>query len=135
MVAKRSSNTTAELGGQLPQDVVNQIAQQAAERGVSGGAPASPNASAAYLRALGLNSLQMTQQGSQNLSQGIADTPVPELWNPMSLFVPQQLAQQEQSAARAGMNAANPRKTDWAGRPLINGRPYYGFSSRTGINF
>lgn len=104
MVGQRSQNTMSELQGQLPPDVIQQIAQQAAERGISGGTPGSPNSGAAYLRALGLNSLQLTQTGSQNLGQSIADTPTAEIWNPLSLYTPQVLAQQEQSAAQAGQS-------------------------------
>jgi hypothetical protein len=105
MVGQRSENTQQMLEGQLPQDVINQIMQQAAERGIAGGAPSSDSSNAAYLKALGLNSLGMMQQGSQNLSQSIADTPVPELWNPMALHVPVTLGNMELSAARAGMGA------------------------------
>jgi len=39
-------------------------------------------------------------KGSEQLSQSIADTPVPELWNPMSLYVPTVLAQQQMDAAK-----------------------------------
>lgn len=60
---------SSEISGQLPSDVQAQLNQQAAERGVSTGTTGSPNAGAAYLRALGLNSLQMQQLGQQNLSQ------------------------------------------------------------------
>jgi hypothetical protein len=104
-VGQRSENTQQMLQGQLPQDVVNQISTRAAERGIAGGSPGGPNANAAYLSALGLNSLQMMNQGSQQLSQSIQDTPVPELWNPMSLYVPSTLAAQEQAAALAGQKA------------------------------
>jgi hypothetical protein len=45
-------------------------------------------------------------QGSQQLSQAIADTPTPELWNPMSLVVPQTLAREGQAAAAAGYRAS-----------------------------
>lgn len=106
-MGKRSENTTAMLEGDLPQDVIQQIAQQAAERGIAGGAPSSPNSGAAYLRALGLNSLQMQQQGAQQFSQEIADTPVPELWNPMAMHVPMIMGQQEEQAANRGMMFAN----------------------------
>lgn len=105
MVGQRSINTGQMLKGQLPDDVINQLAQQAAERGVAGGAPASDANNAAYLRSLGLNSLQMMQQGSANLSQSISDTPVPELFNPMSLEVPRQMAAWQLEAAKAGMQA------------------------------
>lgn len=131
-VAQRSANTGQMLKGEVPTDVVNQIMQQAAERGIAGGAPSSQNSNAAYLRALGLNSLQMMQQGSQQFSQEIADTPVPELWNPMSLVVPQTLAAQEQAAAQQGMNQAwalqnrasrpQPRPIDWSRYHMWNGR-------------
>lgn len=104
MVGQRSQNTASMLKGELPQDVINQISQQSAERGVAGGQSGGPNANAAYLRALGLNSLDMMGQGSKELSTSIADTPVPELWNPASLWMPEYLGQQEQTAAQTGIN-------------------------------
>lgn len=119
-MGKRSENTTQMLEGQVPQDVIQQIAQQAAERGISGGAPSSPNSGAAYLRALGLNSLQMQQQGAQQFSQEIADTPVPEIWNPMSLAVPMMLGQQEQNAARQGVAVQQSQKTAQAASDAWN---------------
>jgi len=102
-VAQRGQVINQQLKGQLPEDVIYQINQAAAQRGVGNGMVGGQNFNAAYLRALGLNSLQMQQQGSQNLTQGIADTPVPQLFNPASLVVPQTLAAQELGAARAGM--------------------------------
>lgn len=104
-VGQRSENTASMLKGELPQDVINQIAQNSAERGVGGGQSGGPNSNAAYLRALGLNSLDMMGAGSKELSQSISDTPVPELWNPASLWVPTVLGQQEQAAAAAGLAA------------------------------
>ena len=102
MVGSRTENISQQLRGQLPQDVINQIGQQAAERGISGGSPGSPNANAAYLRALGLNSLQMQQQGNQNLSTAIGDTPVAPLFSPGSMIVPNYFGQQELTNARLG---------------------------------
>ena len=101
-VGQRAQNTQSMLEGNIPDDVITQLSQGAAERGIGGGSPGSPNANAAYLRALGLTSLDMMNQGSQQLSQSIADTPVPELWNPMSLYMPTVLGQQEQLFARQG---------------------------------
>src|SRR5690242_14184485 len=49
-----SQNTSQLAQGQLPQDVINQIQQQAAERGISTG---NNN----FLQSLGLNSLQAQQ--------------------------------------------------------------------------
>lgn len=97
-----TQNTGNLLRGQVPLDVLQQIQTAGAERGVATGSAGSPNANAAWLRALGLTSLGLQQQGQQNFSQQIADTPVPEIWNPMSLYVPQVLAQQELDAAIAG---------------------------------
>lgn len=105
MVAQRSANTGAQLRGEVPQDVVNQLIQGAAERGILTGSPGSPNSNASYLKALGLTSIGQQQAGSQNLSQSIADTPVPQLFNPSSLFVPEHLAGMELSAAQAGLGA------------------------------
>lgn len=101
-VQQRSTNTAQMLAGQLPQDVISQITQQAAERGIGGGQGGSPNTNAAFLRALGLNSLQMQQEGSNQLTQSINDTPVPELWNPMSLITPQITSAQELAQTKLG---------------------------------
>lgn len=80
-----------ELSGQLPSDVLGQIRQQAAERGIMTGSPDSPNATAAYLRALGLNSLEMQQQGQQNLTSAYARNPSAPLFDPTSqLLTPYQ---------------------------------------------
>lgn len=101
-IAQRGANTNSLLRGQVPGDVVQQIQQTGAERGVATGSPGSPNANAAWLRALGLTSLGLQQQGSQQLSQSIADTPQPELWNPMSLYQSQLASFDELQAAEAG---------------------------------
>lgn len=107
MVGARTENIGQQLKGQLPQDVINQISQQAAERGVGNGMTGGPNTNSAYLRALGLNSLQMQQQGNQNLSAAINDTPVAPLFNPASMIVPNYFGQQELSNARAGQRQNN----------------------------
>lgn len=59
-----AKNTLSEARGEVPQDVVNQLATRGAERGVGFG-PDSPNANAAYLRALGLTSLDLTGRAQQ----------------------------------------------------------------------
>ena len=68
-------NISAETAGQLPPDVIQELQQQAAERGVATGSPGSPNSNAAYLKALGLNSLQLTQQGQQNFQSILPSLP------------------------------------------------------------
>ena len=60
-------NTQQQLAGQVPQDVQNQIAQAAAERGVSTGMPGAPASNAAMLQALGQTSMQQQQTGTANL--------------------------------------------------------------------
>lgn len=69
------ANINAETQGQLPADVLAQIQQQAAERGVATGSPGSPNNNAAYLRALGLTSLDLTNMGQQNLTSLLPSLP------------------------------------------------------------
>jgi hypothetical protein len=49
-----------------------------------------------------LNSLQMMGQGSQELSRSIADTPIPQLWNPLSLQIPQINSANELAQVRLG---------------------------------
>lgn len=61
--------------GQLPQDVITQLLQQAAERGISTGMPGGPNSNAAYLRALGLTSLGVSTDAAHELEAGIARVP------------------------------------------------------------
>lgn len=96
----RASNTRNFLRGQLPADVIQQIQQQGTERGVATGVRGdSPNANAAWRRSLGLTSLGLMGQGSQQLSQEIEDTPVPEIWNPLSLYIPERTAAQELAVA------------------------------------
>jgi hypothetical protein len=74
-VANVGANVQSETAGQLPADVVQQLQYGAAERGMATGSPGSPNANAAYLRSLGLNSLQLTNTGEQNLNAATAALP------------------------------------------------------------
>lgn len=82
-----------ELAGQVPQDVLNLLAQQGAERGVAMGSPGSANANAAYLRALGLTSLDQQQRGEANLTSALGRNPAAPIVDP-SRFVmtPEQAA-------------------------------------------
>lgn len=63
----------SESAGQLPTDVVTQLSQLGAERGVATGSPGSPNSSATLLRSLGLTSLDLTGRAQQGF-QGILPT-------------------------------------------------------------
>lgn len=97
----QSRNTAALMRGEVPLDVVGQLQRRGAERGIAMGSPGSPNANSAWLRALGLTSLGLQQQGSQQFGQQLAATPIPELFNPASLYVPERKAEQELKAARS----------------------------------
>ena len=113
----------------MPQDVRNLISQAGAERGVMGGqAAGSPNANAAWLRALGLTSIGQQQAGTAGLTTAIQQTPIPEIWNPMSLYVPERLAQQELEAAQSGAYRPPPtsRTTYYrAGSSMGRSTPWY----------
>lgn len=105
LTAQASGNILSNLKGEIPADVLAQMQQQAAERGVASGSPGSPNTNAAYLKAIGLTSLGLQQQGEASLTGAVNRTPVPQLFNPASLYVPERLGAQELAAAKAGMGA------------------------------
>lgn len=128
-----------ELAGQVPQDVVNQLAQQAAERGIAIGSPGSPNSLANYLtRFLG------TSYGIQRQGMSEANTLgqlTEEMMRPyMVSAADQQAAEAMQSiynaapvpseAAKAAEDAIR-RAYDLYGRDMIagaggaGGRPGY----------
>jgi len=112
----RAGNTTSFLQGQVPLDVVQQLQQRGGERGIATGIRGEgPNANASWLRALGLTSLGLMQQGSQQLSQEIKDTPYPPMWSPMALYEGQLKAKQELDAAQGGGASAwqSESQTPW----------------------
>lgn len=89
-----SGNIGQALQGQLPQDVVSLISQQAAERGLASGSPGSPNADASLLRSLGLTSLGLMGQGQNWLNAATGRNPVAPIFNPATqLITPYQLGQ------------------------------------------
>lgn len=87
------------LAGKIPQDVVNQLSQRAAERGVALGMPGSDNANAALIQALGQTSLGLTQQGEQELTGAIGRTPTGPAFNPSTMLLTPQEQQQWQYLA------------------------------------
>lgn len=97
-VGQSSANISSLLSGQLPPDVINQMAIRGAERGVAMGSPGSPNATAAYLAAIGRSSLDLMGQGEQELTGAIARTPRAPLYDPSRMFV---TPEQQQEAAMA----------------------------------
>lgn len=99
MLGQASANTGNLLSGILPPDVIRQIQQAGAERGVAIGSPGSPNANAAMLRALGLTSLNLQGQGLGQFGQLMGMTPVAQPFNPASMMVSPGDLQSAQAAA------------------------------------
>ena len=102
LIGQRSRNVGNMLAGQVPQDVIDQLQQRTNENAAGRGFTGGPATNASWLRALGLTSLGLQQQGSQQLSQSIQDTPVGEIWNPLALYVPQLQQREELAAAQMG---------------------------------
>lgn len=80
----------SELRGEVPIDVQ----QQLQNRGAEGATLSGGNASAAYLRALGLTSIDQTQRGEQNLTAADARNPAAPIFDPSTqLLTPAQAGQ------------------------------------------
>ncbi len=95
-----SKNIGSELQGQLPQDVVNLLAEQAAERGIGTG---NNN----FLQQLGLNSLQLEQLGQQNLTTALGRNPGARIFDPTTqLLTPPQAGNLNNNAF--SLNPRNP---------------------------
>ena len=127
MREQQSGNIGAQLRGEVPMDVRNLISQAGAERGVMGGqAAGSPNANAAWLRALGLTSIGQQQAGQAGLTAAIQQTPYPELWNPAGLYTSERLAQEELEQAQAGAYKApaGVQRTTYTGTPAYGLYPW-----------
>lgn len=101
-----SGNIGSLLAGTIPQDVITQLAQRSAERGVQMGIPGSDNVNSSLLRSLGLTSLDLQQLGQQNLSAAYARNPVAKLFDPTS----QLITPYQQGALN---NEANKLALDW----------------------
>lgn len=86
LVQQRSNDISAQLGGNVPQGVINQLAQQAAERGAGAGMGVdSPASMAALEQALGTTSLNQISAGEQGLSSAQGSVPnVPLITPPIS---------------------------------------------------
>lgn len=85
--SQSSGNIGQALRGQLPQDVINLIGQQAAERGAMTGSPMGPGSNASFLRSLGRTSLDMMGTGQNWLSEANARNPGAPLFDPSSMFI------------------------------------------------
>jgi hypothetical protein len=99
----------SQLAGEVSPDVMSNIYQTAAERGVSGSGVGSPNSNAAMLRALGLTSMGQQEKGLSSLNSAIGTVPA---LNPLGLSgqalsaYQTQLSQAEENA-RAQLSAQN----------------------------
>ncbi len=116
MVSQQSNNIGQELSGQVPEDVINQLLQQGAERGIMTGSPGGPNANAAYMRALGLTSLGLQQSGTDNLKTAIGEAPIAQPFDPSKFFVSPEQQQQAQLAANIYRSAPDPAAAAAAAR-------------------
>lgn len=80
-------NAASESQGNIPSDVLRNLQQGAAARGVQGGmAPGSSNTNAAYLQALGLTSLDMSNLGQKNTIGLMNAIPKGPQFDPSSLI-------------------------------------------------
>jgi hypothetical protein len=105
-LAQQSSNLGERLRGEVSSPTIRLLQRQGAERGIGRGSFSN----ALWLQALGLESEKIQREASAEFSQQQADVPVPELFNPSSLFVPETLAARQfnyaQQGQRAGQQAA-----------------------------
>ncbi len=122
--SQSSTNIGNELKGILPPDVLSLIRQQGAERGVAMGSPGSDNANAATLRALGLTSLGLQEQGQTDLTAATGRNPGGPLVN---------LTGQLLSPAEAGyQNINNPLNRLGLNLAATGPAPYTGPGSNQG---
>jgi hypothetical protein len=115
MTGASSGNILSKLQGQIPADVAAQISQMAAERGVSTGSIGSPNANTALLRSLGLTSLDLQNQGEQQLTSAVGRTPTGYQFNPAQFLVSPGEQQGAQYAANVLGAAPDPAAAAAAG--------------------
>ena len=128
---KSSQNIQSALSGQIPNDVYSQMAQRSAERGVSTGNPMGANSTADIMRALGLTSLDLQNQGQSWLTNALGRNPGANVANTQALVTtPAQaeaLALQRENmqldylARMAAINAANNRSRSGYGGPSGGG--------------
>lgn len=116
LATQQSSNIGSELSGQVPQDVLNQILQNAAERGIVTGSPGGPNANAAYLRSLGLTSLGLQEQGVNDLKTAVSEAPIAQPFDISKMFTTPDEWQQAQMAANLYKSAPIPSAAAGAAR-------------------
>ena len=123
-IANIGQNVASETAGELPEDVIRQIQQGAAERGVATGTGGSANNNAAYLRALGLTSLDMTQRGQQSLLAQLPALPGAQISQNPSFYV--NPMQQYEADLQKAIYAAAPNPAQAAAAALGAAKAGYG---------
>lgn len=105
-MANIGKNIASETAGELPADVIAQLNQRAAERGVAIGSPGSDNSQSALLRAMGLTSLDLTNMGQNNLQNILPTLPGASIANNAGFYLnPGMLYEAE---TQNSLNAAAP---------------------------
>jgi hypothetical protein len=99
IMGQLGTNVYQQAQGKVTDATINQLLQGAAQRGILTGSPGSPGANSAYLQALMKTSEQQQALGMQGATALGALTPIPEIWNPLSLYVPERLGRFEQDVA------------------------------------
>lgn len=121
-----SANIASALSGTVPQDVINQLAQSSAQRGVMTGSPTGASTNADYMRALGLTSTGLMNTGEGWLSNALARNPAVSTTNAADVWKMQQEAalaaqQLEQQKYIADLQAATSRQNALLGRSGTGG--------------
>lgn len=119
MVGQSSQNILNNLQGKVSDDVVSQLTQNAAERGVATGlGTGSANYNTALLKALGLTSMGLQQTGENQLTSAVQRTPTSQLFNTSSFLVTPE--QQQEAQMYANYYASMPNPTTAANTNLNN---------------
>ncbi len=92
--AQQKANAGRALSGQLPDDLVRQLAQRSAERGVFTGSPSGANSTADLMRSIGLNSLDLQGKGQDWLSAALGRNPAAPIANTQALVTTPAQAEQ-----------------------------------------
>lgn len=118
-VAQSGANIDSWLKGQVPQDVKDVLAQEAAQRGVALGVPGSQFSNYDYLRSVGQTSLDLQKQGETALTGAIARMPRTNILDLSQYFVtPEQMQNAQYWAnllnASPVPSAANQNALNWS---------------------
>lgn len=108
LTAQSSKNIGAGLRGVVPEDVLNQLQQGAAERGIGSGSYDDPNSDYAYLKALGLTSLGQQREAETQLTNAVRRTPTTALFDPSKMMVSPEDVQAANTAANKNAAAPDP---------------------------